>query len=57
MMRVASFRIHQSLVEKPLTIEDFWPIDGNQIDEEQNELIMPDELIEQVLNAHNLKRE
>ena len=45
-LRLASYRIHQSLVEKPLKIEDFWPLWGDKKTEDK--LIMTPELYRQM---------
>lgn len=53
-LRIASYRIHQSLVEKPLTLEKYWPIDDIE-DDNPDELIMTPEILEQIKKMHNLK--
>ena len=53
-LRIASYRIHQSLVEKPLTLEKYWPIDDIE-DDNSDELIMTPELLQQIKQAHNIQ--
>lgn len=53
MLRLGSFRIHQSLVEKPLRMEDFWPLwwDKKKTSER---IVLTDEMKEAILKAHGL---
>ena len=53
-LRLASYRIHQSLVEKPLKLEDFWPLWGDK-KAVSDKLIMTPELYEQIKGIHKLK--
>lgn len=39
MMRIASYRIHQSLVQKPLRIDDYWPLYFDNLNHETGEKI------------------
>ena len=54
-LRFASYRIHQSLVEKPLKIEEFWPLWGDKKVKPDDKLIMTPELYQQIKKIHNLK--
>ena len=53
MMRTASYRIHQSLVEKPLAIEDYWRLwsDGKK---EKIDIVMTSEMFEMIKKAHGI---
>ena len=51
-MRTASYRIHQSLVEKPLSINEYWPIDGFEVEEIEPAVIDAD-LINKIRKIHN----
>ena len=53
MMRIASYRIHQSMVEKPLNIDDYWPIEGLEKAPEIKPAIANKEIINQIRKAHN----
>lgn len=48
---MASYRIHQSLVQKPLSLEDFWPIDGDK-ERSNDRLIMTREMYAEIKKAH-----
>ena len=50
--RFAAYRIHQSLVEKPLSIERFWPMEPT---EPQDEIEMTPEILEQIKKIHNIQ--
>jgi len=58
-LRLSSYRIHQSLVEKPLSIQEFWPIWGDK-KHEQDKFIWGETkeearaFYELVKKAHNL---
>jgi hypothetical protein len=52
-LRWASYRIHQSLVEKPVRIEEFWPL-WNDKKPEDEKLIMTKEMYDQIKKIHNL---
>lgn len=53
--RFAAWRIHQSLVSKPLSINKFWPIDGEQ-KQEKTKLVVDMELWKQIkANNPNIK--
>lgn len=53
-LRWASYRIHQSLVEKPAKIEDFWPLWGDK-KKETEQLVMTPEMYHKIKQIHNLK--
>jgi len=55
MLRIASFRIHQSLVQKPLTIEKYWPLPSDKEGRSRDTLIMTKEMLAKIKKAHNLK--
>lgn len=52
-IRWASYRIHQSLVEKPLKIEEFWPLWGDK-KKDDDKLVMTKEMYDQIKKIHNL---
>ena len=54
MLRIGFYRIHESLVQKPVSIEAFWRIDGNA---ETKETIAPltKEEYEEIKKIHGLK--
>lgn len=52
-LRLASYRIHQSLVTKPVSIEEYWPMDNKKKDAEKS--IMTRETYAEIKKAHNLK--
>ena len=58
MMRIASYRIHQSLVQKPLSMNEFWPIGDDKT--ESKKIVWGDtkeeaeEFYKKVKQAHNL---
>lgn len=39
LQRTASWRIHQSLVQKPLTLREFWPLPSDK--KNQRDIILP----------------
>ena len=51
MLRIASYRIHQSLVEKPLSLDDYWKIDEVK---EMDEMIMTPDLFNEIKKKHGL---
>lgn len=53
MMRISSYRIHQSLVEKPLSIEKYWPLPSDKESTEEG-LIMTPDLLEKIKEIHGL---
>jgi len=54
MARLASFRLHQSLVDKPLSIEEYWPIRGDKsIDSEP--IFVDHEMLAKIKRIHKLK--
>jgi hypothetical protein len=54
MHRIAAYRIHQSLVEKPLTIEKFWP-SRNDVIKPKERISMDQDMYEAIKKAHNIK--
>lgn len=54
-LRWASYRIHQSLVEKPLKIEDFWPLWGDKKKAPDEIPVMTKEMYDEIKKIHNLK--
>lgn len=54
MMRIASYRIHQSLVEKPLTIQKYWPLPSDK-SQSRDTYFMTKEMLEKIKKAHKLK--
>jgi hypothetical protein len=53
MIRIGSYRIHQSLVKKPLKIEDFWPLWGDK-KHASEKFVMSREMYAEIKKAHNL---
>ncbi len=53
MMRIASYRIHQSLVEKPLSITQYWPLRGEH--DVKETLVVDKEMLEKIKRIHKLK--
>lgn len=53
-LRMASYRIHQSLVTKPLKIEEYWPLKGDK-PKQTEKIEMTRELYAEIKKAHNLK--
>ena len=53
-LRWASYRIHQSLALKPLSLEDFWPLAGDK-QKEGDQLVMTKEMYEEIKKIHKLK--
>lgn len=56
MMRIASFRIHQSLCgDKSLTIEEYWPL--NELEEKTKDVMVADsEMIDKIMRVHKFKK-
>jgi len=54
MHRLAAYRIHQSLVEKPLKIQEFWPLFGDKAQAKKDTLIVTDELWNKIKQTHNI---
>ena len=54
-LRVASYRIHQSLVKEPVKIEEFWPLWGDKKVKPDDKLIMTPELYQKIKKIYNLK--
>ena len=53
MLRIASYRIHQSLVEKPLSLTEYWPIQGET--EQRETIVIDQETIDYIKKIHNVK--
>lgn len=53
MLRIASYRIHQSLVTKPLSISEYWPLRGDKKPESER-IVMTPEMFEGIKKIHNL---
>jgi len=51
-MRLGFYRIHQSLVEKPISIHEFWPIGEAP---EPVKLVLTDEMRDHIKKVHGLK--
>ena len=54
-IRFAAYRIHQSLVEKPLTIERFWPLEGDK-PRENTTLVFEEGLLDKIFNRHKIDK-
>jgi hypothetical protein len=56
MLRISSFRIHQSLCGKDsLDIEAFWPLKGDR--QKSNDTFTADrEMVEKIMAIHNFKK-
>lgn len=52
-LRFASYRIHQSLVTKPLSLEKYWPLKGDKPKTEK--IVMTRDMYDEIKKAHNLK--
>lgn len=52
MFRISSYRIHQSLVQKPLRLSEYWPLWADKKEEE--EFVMTKEMYEEIKKAHKL---
>jgi len=55
MMRLASYRIHQSLVEKPVSIEDYWPLASDGEKEIQEPISIDADMLAKIKRIHKLK--
>jgi hypothetical protein len=51
--RLASYRIHQSLVAKPVPIEEYWPLKGDK-KKPTEKIVMTRDIYAQIKKAHNL---
>jgi len=54
-LRIGFYRTHQSLVQKPFTITEFWPLPSDK-KVSRDTLFMTKEMKAQIMKAHNLKR-
>lgn len=54
MLRVGFYRVHQSLVQKPLSVREFWPLPSDKKHARESLIITP-EMMKQIKKAHNLK--
>lgn len=56
MQRMAAYRIHQSLVQKPLTITEFWPLPSDKGEKSITGFLPPSkEMLAAIKKAHKLK--
>lgn len=53
--RFAAYRIHQSMVEKPLSIEKFWPLPTDAETEDSDVVVMTPEMLKQIKESHGLR--
>lgn len=54
MLRIASYRLHQSLVEKPLSIIEYWPLRDEV--EVKETMVVDAELLATIKRVHKLKK-
>lgn len=54
MLRMGFYRIHQSLVEKPLTIKEFWPLASDK-ESVKEKIVVSREMIDKIKKIHNLR--
>ncbi len=54
MLRIASYRIHQSLVQKPLSITDYWPLPSDK-ETKKDTLFVSRDILKQIKQAHGLE--
>ena len=52
-LRISSWRIHCSLVTKPLSIEQYWPLRGDKV-QEKEQLVMTPEMMEEIKRVHKI---
>ncbi len=56
MMRISSFRLHQSLVQKPLKIHEFWALPSDKIASKNNvKKYVDQQMIDAINLAHGTK--
>lgn len=57
MLRIASYRIHQSLVQKPLKINDYWPLPSDKKVNKEVRYMRPEMLtaIRNIKKVHKIK--
>jgi hypothetical protein len=55
LMRIASYRIHQSLVQKPLSIKEYWPLPSDKNQRGRYKIIMNKEMCAEIKKDHKLK--
>jgi len=53
--RLASFRLHQSLVDKPLSIEEYWPIGSDKI-KDSEPISVDAEMLAKIKRIHKIKK-
>ena len=53
----SSFRIHQSLVEKPLSFYKYWPFGKNaeEASKPKERVMMDDEMLQKIMKIHGYK--
>lgn len=54
MQRMASFRIHQSIVQKSLKISEYWPLPSDK-KVTRDTLFMSKEMLKKIKAAHKIK--
>lgn len=52
MLRMASYRIHQSLVQKPLRIKDYWPLPTDNDEKDNVRYVVDNDMLERINKAH-----
>lgn len=55
MLRIASYRIHQSLVQKPLKIQEYWPLPSDKKVSRDVRIMTPEQL-EKIKKRWGLKK-
>ncbi len=55
MLRISSYRIHQSLVQKPLKIQEYWPLPSDK-KVSRDVRIMTPEILEKIKNRWKIKK-
>jgi len=53
LQRFAAYRIHQSLVQKPLSIDKFWPLRSDK-KITQDKIVMDNDMMAMIIKAHGL---
>jgi hypothetical protein len=53
--RLLSFRLHQSLVEKPLKLEEYMPMFGDNLSTKKDTPVITQELYNQIKKRYNLQ--
>lgn len=55
MMRIASYRIHQSLVQKPMPLHEYWPLPSDKKQGPVTQKYMTKEMLEKIKKVHKIK--